>query len=586
MLLIFRLIIVFFIAMMVIPVMASVPFNGGRGANNIGAFADVAIPQTPALVWKATIYNGADSPSNVIITDGLVITAFGRNLVAVTAETGERRWTQTLPLAPLEDILFLDGKLIISMTNGVVQARVPLTGEVVWQTTLNTSIVNGPTFDEQYLFYALKSSGIQLIEQHSGKLLNPLTLGHEIAGSPLPQGNNLQLTYLDNTQARIEMNDGRAYQRWSAKLPSTPLPITATADGNQVYVPVSGGIIAIDGNDATNPISWRYAGDLLPFPLTLDGNMLYATTRSGLLLAVDAATGKDIWKRTTRDGKTLPGSVLPASATASPLVLGNLLVVRMKNGILGIFTKDNGKLLWLYRVPGVHQTLKFGVPGVNGNDFYMATSAGSLLKMSSVAPDVDGPQMSSTQLLNWNEGVNDVKMLRYLGATIEDEGSSVQVGQVTCMLDGTDFSRSLQYNAKSSFYYLELNPSVPLSVGMHRLVMTAKDCRGNVSIFTRSFLVGDKSGAVTEITINGDYFPNEATIIPGTIVVWHNTTGAVRTVVADDGSFTSDTLFPQGIPDGEVFAWVAPATLEAGKRLAYHCRIKGAAANGALLVGN
>jgi len=583
---VFRLNIVIFIAMMALMAMAAVPYNGGRGANNGGAFSDVAVPQTPALVWKASLNNGADSPSNVIITNGLAIIAFGRNLAAVTAETGELRWSQTLPSAPLDDILFLDGKLIISMSSGVVQAREPVTGEVVWQTTLNTAIVNGPTYDEQYLFYALKSSGIQLIEQHSGKLLNPLTLGHEIAGSPLPQGNNLQLTYLDNVQARIEMNDGRAYQRWSAKLPSTPLPVTATADGNQVYVPVSGGIVATDGNDTTNPIPWRYAGDLLPFPLTLDGNMLYAATRSGLLLAIDTATGKDIWKRTTRDGKTLPGVVLPATAIAAPLVIGKLLVVRMENGMLGILTKDTGRLIWLYRVPGVHPTLKFGVPGINGSDFYVATSAGSLLKMSATAPDVDGPQMSSTQPSNWNEGVNDRKALRYLGATIEDEGSSVQVGQVTCMLDGTDFSRSLQYNAKSSFYYLELNPNAPLSVGMHRLLMTAKDCRGNVSIFTRSFLVGDKASPVTEITINGDYIPNEATIAPGSIVIWHNTTGAARTVVADDGSFTSDVLFPQGIPDGEVFAWVAPAAMEAGKRIAYHCRIKGVATNGTLVAGN
>lgn len=585
--LIIRINICLLFAMMALAVCAGVPYNGGRGANNGGSFPEVACPQLPALVWKASLNNGTDAPSNTIITNGLVIVAFGRKLYAVTVDTGEVRWTQTLPLAPLDDILLLDGRLVISMSNGIVQGRDPSTGEVAWQTTLNTSIVNGPTYDEQYLFYALKSSSIQLIEQHNGKMLNPFTLGHEIAGAPLAQGGSILLTYLDSSQARVEMVDGHVTQRWSAQLPAAPLPLTATADGNQIYVPVAGGIIATDSTDTMNPVLWRYTGDTLPFPLTVDGGLIYAGTRSGTLLALDTTAGKDSWKRTSKDGKTLPGAVLPAMATAAPLVWGTLLVVRMEHGMIGIFTKDTGRMLWLYRMPGVHPALKIGVPGVSGNDLFIATSGGNLLKLSAGAPDVDSPTMSSTQPLNWNDGVNDRKSLRYLGASIEDEGSSVMPGGVTCTLDGTDYTRALQYSAKTSFYFIELNLTTPLAAGIHRLEMTAKDGRGNVSAFTRSFLVADKATPPTLMTIaiNGDYAPTEVTVVAGSVVVWQNVAGTPRTVIADDGYFNSDNIFPQGIPDGEVFAWVVPTTLETGKRLPYHCRIKGVALSGALVVG-
>jgi outer membrane protein assembly factor BamB len=89
---------------------------------------------------------------------------------------------------------------------------------------------------------------------------------------------------------------------------------------------------------------------------TLDGNTLYAVTDSGELLAVDAASGKQLWKVTAIEVADRPSkwkvwkrSVVETGLSSSPGVGNGLVVVGGRNGEVIAFDAASGAKRWSVR---------------------------------------------------------------------------------------------------------------------------------------------------------------------------------------------------------------------------------------------
>ncbi|MHB9131827.1 MAG: outer membrane protein assembly factor BamB family protein [Armatimonadota bacterium] len=569
--------------------LVAAPWTGGRGPGNRGAFPDTPFPKAPAVVWKAYLgENFVDLPvSNTLVAAKNAIVAYGNHLLAVSTETGEARWQHDFADTPLDDLLYLDDQIIVTFASGLIEAYSPVNGSFIWRHKCSGGLRNGPVYNDTMLFVNTKSRNMEIIERKTGKRLGSLATGDNIEGGPVLFGKYLVLVYADGTSVKLE--DG--VTRWSAEIPHSVISLTPVTNGRVVIVNTTNSLFALNPNDQRAPIRWTYpCAQRLHEPTTLDGDRIFLATRNGRLHALDVNTGKELWANTAgKDASSIEqGIQLLAPPVGGPLVMGKQVVMRMQNGLLGLYTRDTGKLEWVYRLKApvgakVPTQLAAGKPAIDGDHVYFAGTDGNIYHLATGTPDFEAPDFRETMPQEPDKGFIDTASLQYIGAIIEDEGSGLQSTQVSIQLDRKDLTPN--FDAKSGYYYAALPPTTKLEPGMHRLVMTAKDNRGNQGSMVKTFIIG--TGSATDeripVQITGEFVPKHLMVKRGTIISWTNKSGAPRTVLADlvdNGKemFSSDILYPDGIPNGETWVWIVPADLEFGSYY-YHCRLNGKAGN-------
>jgi len=565
-------------------------WTGGRGDGNRGAFANITFPKTPSVVWKS--YLGPAfvdvPPTNVILSNNLLIVAYGKYLLALAPETGEVRWLVEMAERPLSDLLLLDGQILVTTTTGNVTAYNPAHGEVLWHCSLGGGLRNGPVVTNDLLFFTTKTNNIQVVERKTGKLAATTNAGEKIEAAPALMGSSLLLCFSNGRIMRAESG----ISRWSYTIPNTILALTPVTDGRQTaIVTTTNAIISVNPYDRTNPVRWAYlAIDRLSDSPTLDGNHLYFASRSGVLHCLDASTGRDLWHEPTAE-KNDTGRHLPAPLLSTPLVFGSQLLARMDYGLLALLNKDTGDVEWIYRMKAPTTDLMpkapvMGWPAIDGAHIYFAGSDGNVYHLSTTAPDIDPPTFSEIGPAVSEKGFIDAKSFQYVGAIVDDEGAGLSKSQVTMRLDATDLSQKMQYDAKSGYYFVGADQLPTLDPGMHKFLMTAKDYRGNVGTLTVKFIIGSSESAErVPVSITGEFLPKRLRVKAGTIVSWTNNSGGPRTIISDaqdNGKplFTSDNLYPEGIPTGETWVWIVPNDAETDSTYYYHCRLNGKAGDG------
>lgn len=552
------------------------PWMGGRGVGNAGAYADTPFPNLPTLAWKTSLgldYHG-QTPSNGLLSGGTFIVAFGKKLVGISIETGELRWSKDLADTPIGGILLLHNKVIVTTAGNGVFAFNPDDGALYWKRILFNHVINGPLASDDALVYATKGATLDVLDPRNGVERTTIELHDEIEAAPLQIGDAVFLCY---QSGRIVRMTG-TLDSWTARLPQEHFIHSPVQNGRTVLVYSDDTIYSINVGSMTNPIAWSYTcRDMLPDGVTLEGATAYVATTGGRLHALDTKTGRDLWGK---DGVTLP-----APAIAAPLLIGDQLFVCMKNGLLATYARDSGQLSWRYRLAAEGKTMDTtaGLPVTDGKQLFFADSNGTVYRFGNLIPDTDSPTFRAVLPTLAGFDFSNVNPLPYVGAIIEDEGSGIKPESVTMRLDGEDLTPRVRYDLASGYWYASL-PTPALFPGMHRLEMSATDYHNNQGTLDQIFFEGNSAKSERlQISINAQFLPARLKVRPGAILQWINRGGSLRTVVADGGTFTSDTLYPRGIPDGESFAWVVPLTTPPGTMMFYHCRLLGAAGDGTVM---
>jgi outer membrane protein assembly factor BamB len=114
---------------------------------------------------------------------------------------------------------------------------------------------------------------------------------------------------------------------------------------------------------------WRYTdGPLLEFPPTIAGGKLYFVNNSGFAIALDADTGKQLWKR--RIGRL--------NASSPTYYKHRLYIVNLVPGHVVKLDARTGKILWKHSLPGRAESS----PVVVGNSLYFGDEDGNLYSLS------------------------------------------------------------------------------------------------------------------------------------------------------------------------------------------------------------
>jgi outer membrane protein assembly factor BamB len=225
--------------------------------------------------------------------------------------------------------------LYVGSTNGRLYALNPKTGEEAWSRDLGYMVLSSPVVVNgvvyvgtshplriDHAYYRQKSAAYMCaLDAITGNLLWKVKTGRCITSSPAIIGETAYIGDYDGFIYALNIQDGK--HLWQTKVSSNPLQSSIAATKGLVY----GGaedLVALEGR--TGKIVWR-VGFTLPSadprrgssprmygsPAVVEG-VVYLTT-SGLVLgfgvdyeelvAVDAATGKNLW---IRKGRGIEGS--------------------------------------------------------------------------------------------------------------------------------------------------------------------------------------------------------------------------------------------------------------------------------------
>lgn len=197
-------------------------------------------------------------------------------------------------------------------------------------------------------------------------------------------------------------------QAWAARLPAVEMPLSVQVQGGNVVVAASDGTVAaIDA--ATGRDLWRAAaGGPLAAGVGSDGNVAAVVTRSNEVVAL--AGGKVLWREK-----------LAAQAYTAPFVAGGRVFVLAADRSVSAFDGQSGRKLWTQQRPGEPLVLRQAGVILAVGDTLVVGQAGRLAGLNPANGSIrwEAPIASP-------RGTNDIERLVDLVGTVS------RVGNVVC----------------------------------------------------------------------------------------------------------------------------------------------------------
>jgi outer membrane protein assembly factor BamB len=329
----------------------------------------------PPLVtrWVATV-GGHVVTAPPVIADGTVYVAVSDlgdggagGVAALELATGALRW-RTATAKPIRGgIAVVDGTVVAPQIDGVVLGLDVATGGQAWRYELSTGIApqagavfSPPTADDDDALIGHQRAVAALGARTGGMLWND---------DPVPEGQDSQ------SAAAIAVQDGlavgtfnRAFggliawdretgkRRWNVSDASTvAINASPVMDDDAIYI-VSGAV-EVSAIDRGGHARWRTKLDDAGFDWghatigtpALSNGVLVVPTLYSDLVALDAATGAELWRFAGQPGPlrtTHYRGGREAAFAASPVITGDIVWAVDSSGQLSALELSSGRLLW------------------------------------------------------------------------------------------------------------------------------------------------------------------------------------------------------------------------------------------------
>ena len=328
-------------------------------------------------------------------------------------------------------------------------------------------------------------------------------------------------------------------QVWSVRIGESQAPLAPVVAGGRVFVASSKGAVAALDADTGRDV-WRVnVGDELGAGIGADGQSAAVITRNNEL--VNLRDGREQWRVR-----------LPARSFTAPLVAGGRVFVLMADRSVGAYDGATGARLWNQSRPG--EPLVLGQAGVLlavGNTLVAGLSA----RLTGLDPSNGNVQWQA--LLASSRGTNEVERLVDLVGTVSREGGNVCARAFSAAVGCVDTERGTTVWSKPS------KGSTGLSGDANRVFGTETD--GTVQAWQRSN--GEPAWRVDRFKFRELTAPSAV----GRVVVMGDSEGNVHVLSGEDGSdmarFSTDGSPVLGAPviagqvlivqtqKGGVFAW-------------------------------
>jgi outer membrane protein assembly factor BamB len=312
--------------------------NGRAVIGDFGAAEGLLKPQTVVSIY------GLD------VSDSSVRTLWARNDLA----------KDRIVAAPLQ----INGVAYVATSDNLLLALDAETGDELWRFAAEFSIWAQPTYHDGTLFIASLDRHLYAINAADGSQKWAVELSGAMSAQPIINADD-HLVYaasFDQEVHALDIDSGD--EVWSVMATDWVWSAPALADGTLYFGDSSGNVFAVAAADgevlwqsgvhsmnvvatvAQNP-PLAIKGAIQASPVVQDGVVYLASlgnseSEEGLLVAMDAANGEELWQVTT-----------PAPLFSTPIIIGDVIVVALQSdaGVLQGYNLESGQLDWSYLPP-------------------------------------------------------------------------------------------------------------------------------------------------------------------------------------------------------------------------------------------
>ena len=312
--------------------------NGRAVLGDFGAAQGLFSPQTVVSIY------GLD------VSDNAVQTLWARNDLA----------KDRIVAAPLQ----IDDVAYVATADNLLLALDAESGNELWRFAAEFSIWAQPTYHEGTLFVSSLDRHLYAVNAEDGSQKWATELTGAMSAQPVinAEDNLVYAASYDRAVHALDMDSGE--EAWSVQATDWVWSAPALADGKLYFGDSSGNVFAVDASSgdllwqsgvhamntvagATQNPPLTIKGAIQASPVVQDGVVYVASlgneeSEEGLLVALDAETGEELWQTTT-----------PAALFTTPVIIGDVIIVAMQSeaGILQGYELENGRLDWSYLPP-------------------------------------------------------------------------------------------------------------------------------------------------------------------------------------------------------------------------------------------
>lgn len=319
-------------------------------------YAPPSVQNGRAIIGDFGAPQGLFSPQTVVsiygldVSDNVVQPIWARNDLA----------KDRIVAAPLQ----VDDVAYVATADNLLLALESETGAELWRFTADFSIWAQPTYHEGTLFIASLDRYLYAIDAEDGSEKWSVKLSGAMSAQPVvnPESNLVYAASYDREVHAFDIESGE--EQWSVQASDWLWSAPALADDAVYFGDSSGNVFAV--NATSGEILWesdvhrmnvvagvvqnpplQIKGSIQASPIVHNGVVYIASlgnieSEEGLLVAMDAATGEELWQTTT-----------PAPLFSTPVIVGDVIVVAMQSeaGILQGYELETGRLDWSYQSP-------------------------------------------------------------------------------------------------------------------------------------------------------------------------------------------------------------------------------------------
>ena len=311
-------------------------------------------------------------------------------LYCLDIQTGETLWTYDTGMRIVGSPAVSDGIVVFGSANYTIYGLNALTGEVVWSYTTKQAVMGAATIHQGIAYIGGGDGKMYAFDIHTGKLQWSFDeLKNYVLTRPLVYDNKLYFGAWDTYLYALNLNDGSLVWKWNngkgnPKLsPASVWPVAA--DGKIFITAPDRYFTCLDAQ--TGQVVWRTNKYKVreTVGLSEDGKTVYSKCMWDTVVAISTATPMREEMQLATEVSMEPKTVWAVHADfgyehnpAMPLEKDGTLWVSTKNGLLLGMDARTGKVLWRHKIG--NSILNTPLP-LSGRECIFTSSEGTITRV-------------------------------------------------------------------------------------------------------------------------------------------------------------------------------------------------------------
>lgn len=338
-------------------------FRGDAGSSGV---AKTTLPAEPEIIWKHKVKEGSfESTPLIISTDGrppmAVIGDLDGRLIALDLKDGKLLWEQDLgELGFTAAAAYQDGKIFIGDFDGFFHC-LDLDGKPVWKYEAEGEILGSANFYKNLVLFGAQDGNLYAVDRENGKLVWKYQADDQIQCSTTVVDNRAFLAGCDGKLHIVDLDTGKDVAKVDIESPTGTTP---AALGDRVYFGTQQGtFLAVNWKEAK--IDWHredpLGGTTIVASAAVSDQQVVYPVRNRQVISLEPGSGKERWV-----------TQLESKVEASPVIVGDRVLLAATDGRLFLLDQKNGETVWQTQLNGSI----IGSPAVAFERLVVATDRG------------------------------------------------------------------------------------------------------------------------------------------------------------------------------------------------------------------